>query len=141
MRLRFWLQVAVIACAGPVAASAGPDPVHGVRARPAATPLPIVRPEPPRAGRKRCISVDRVAGAVVQGDRAVELTIAGGQRWRLFLEQDCPTLSFYQGFYYRRGRAGMLCAGRDAVISRSGGECAIASITPINRSPSRRSRR
>lgn len=134
-RARSAALVALVALAvtAPVSAANNwsPDPVLGVRARPVPPVPPIVRPQPPPAGRKRCISVDRVAGAVVMGDRAVELSMATGARWRLFLAEDCPSLSFYQGFYYRRGRAGMLCAGRDAVISRAGGECGIASITPI----------
>jgi len=83
------------------------------------------------AGRRRCVSVDHMAGAVVIGDRAVELTMASGIRWRLNFARDCPALSFYQGFYYRRGQGGELCAARDAVIARSGGECPIESITTL----------
>ncbi len=90
-----------------------------------------VRPEPPQAGRKTCIRVDGIAGAQMFGDTAIELTMRNGQHWRLFLANQCPGLSFYQGFYYRRGKAGMLCAGRDTIGARSGGECAIASIVRI----------
>jgi len=107
-----------------------------VPAERAAVPPPPVRPPPPREGRKRCINVDHVAGAVVFGDQAVELTLSSGKRWRMVLAQGCPTLSFYQGFYYRRAQAGRLCAGRDVVIARSGGECAIVSIVPVQRSKS-----
>ncbi|MBB6227862.1 hypothetical protein FHS79_002043 [Polymorphobacter multimanifer] len=90
-----------------------------------------VRPEPPTEGRKTCIRVDGIAGAQMFGDTAIELTMRNGQHWRLFLANQCPGLSFYQGFYYRRGKAGMLCAGRDTIGARSGGECAIASIVRI----------
>lgn len=90
-----------------------------------------LRPEPPREGRKTCIGVDRIAGAQMFGDTAIELTLQNGQRWRLFLANQCPGLSFYQGFYYRRGKKGMLCAGRDTIGARSGGECAIASIVRV----------
>jgi hypothetical protein len=86
---------------------------------------------PPKAGRTRCINVDTVAGAVVIGDAAVELTMKSGLRWKMYFAQGCPALSFYQGFYYRRAHTGELCAGRDAVIARSGGKCSIASIMPI----------
>ena len=86
------------------------------------------RPPPPRAGRGRCISIDGIAGAQLYGDRALELTMRGNRRWRLYLAQECPALSFYQGFYYQQKRAGQLCAGRDAIGARSGGECAIAAI-------------
>ncbi|WP_310475559.1 DUF6491 family protein [Sandarakinorhabdus sp.] len=89
------------------------------------------RPPPPRAGRNRCIAVNAVAGAQLYGDRAIELTMRGGRRWRLHLAQDCPALSFYQGFYYQQKKTGQICAGRDAIGARSGGECAIAAIVQV----------
>lgn len=89
------------------------------------------RPFPPAAGRRQCISVNSLAGAQLFGDRAIELSMKNGQRYRLFLARECPALSFYQGFYYRRQRAGQLCAGRDVVGARSGGECLIASILRV----------
>lgn len=106
-------------------------------ALPPVAPLPAsTRPAPPAAGHHRCVAVAHMAGAMVIGDRAVELTMTNGQRWRMSFARDCPALSFYQGFYYRRAQQGALCAGRDAVIARSGGECPIASIialTPVRR--------
>ena len=89
------------------------------------------RPFPPKSGRNRCVSVDRLAGAQLFGDRAIELITKDGQRYRLFLDRECPALSFYQGFYYRRERAGQLCAGRDVIGARSGGECEIAAIIAV----------
>ncbi len=89
------------------------------------------RPAPPRAGRNRCISVNGLAGAQLYGDRAIEISMRDGRRYRMFFARECPGLSFYQGFYYRRGKAGQLCAGRDVVGARSGGECPIASIIPV----------
>jgi hypothetical protein len=89
------------------------------------------RVAPPKQGRGACIPVDRIAGAQLFGDSAIELTMTDGRHWRMFLADECPGLSFYQGFYYRRGKAGMICAGRDAIGARSGGECAIASIVPV----------
>ena len=91
------------------------------------------RPAPPLAGRTRCIGINTIAGAQMFGDRGIELTMKGGQRYRMFLGRDCPALSFYQGFYYRRAQAGTLCAGRDVIGARSGGECPIASIIPVRR--------
>ena len=86
------------------------------------------RPAPPRTGRGRCIDINGIAAAQIFGDRAIELTMRGGRRWRLHLAQECPGLSFYQGFYYQQRKAGQLCAGRDGIGARSGGECAIAAI-------------
>jgi hypothetical protein len=100
----------------------------------------LARPTPPRAGRNRCIATNGIAGAQLYGDRAIELTMRGGRRWRLHLAQECPGLSFYQGFYYQQKQTGQLCAGRDAIGARSGGECAIAAIVPLA-PPARKARR
>jgi hypothetical protein len=133
------LLVALLAGLAATSAMAAPDfepevaPEVAPWARvPIAPGKPVTtRPFPPKDGRKRCISVDGLAGAQLFGDRAIELSMRNGQRYRLFLAQECPALSFYQGFYYRRQRAGQLCAGRDVVGARSGGECPIASIMPV----------
>ncbi len=93
----------------------------------------VARPVVPRQGRRRCIAIDTIAAAQLFGDRAIELTLKGGKRWRLYLAQECPALSFYQGFYYQQSQAGRLCAGRDVIGARSGGECAIASIMPAGK--------
>lgn len=94
-----------------------------------------VRPFPPRIGRNRCIKMDGIAGAQLFSDRAIEITMRDGRHFRMFFARECPALSFYQGFYYRRARAGQLCAGRDAIGARSGGECPIASIIAVRQQP------
>ncbi len=94
----------------------------------------------PRRGSKQCIALSGVAGAQLFGDRAIELTMKGGQRWRMYLADECPGLSFYQGFYYQQKRTGQLCAGRDAIGARSGGECGIAAIVPVGQPVKRRKR-
>ena len=95
------------------------------------TPV-TTRPFPPKLGRRRCISVEGLAAAQLFGDRAIELSMKSGKRYRLFLGRECPALSFYQGFYYRRQRAGQFCAGRDVIGARSGGECEVASIIEVH---------
>lgn len=125
--------------ASPSPATVSRVPIITVTITPANVPRtaapPMARPMPPLQGAKRCIGVNTVAGAVVFGDSAVELTMKSGKRWRLYFAQRCPTLNFYSGFYYRRAQAGVLCAGKDSVISRAGGECAIASIMPVRSRP------
>ncbi len=107
-----------------------------VPARPGGDPLAVPpRAAVPRQGRRRCINIDNIATAQLFGDTAIELTLKGGRRWRLYLAQQCPALSFYQGFYYLQREAGQLCAGRDAIGARSGGECAIAAIVPAGKAP------
>lgn len=120
---------------GPAGVAAQRAPVSTVSwARmPIAPGTPVTtRPFPPKLGRRRCISVDGLAGAQLFGDRAIELSMKTGKRYRLFLARECPALSFYQGFYYRRQRAGQFCAGRDVIGARSGGECEVASIIEVH---------
>lgn len=94
------------------------------------TPAAPMRP-PSERSRHTCIAVDAIASAQLIGDSAVELIMNDGQHWRMLLAEECPGISFYHGFYYRRGRDGTLCAGRDVIGARSGGECAIASIVEV----------
>ncbi len=84
-----------------------------------------------RRAARQCIPINTMRAAQLLGERSIEVTLKGGQRWRMLLAEDCPALSFYQGFYYQPTRAGELCAGRDAVGARSGGECGITAIVPV----------
>ncbi len=133
-----WLVLILLVTAlAPGIAGAAPDAIVDATPAPWARvpigpgPPVTTRPFPPKDGRSRCISVDGLAGAQLFGDRAIELSMKNGRRYRLFLARECPALSFYQGFYYRRQRAGQLCAGRDVIGARSGGECPIASIMMV----------
>ncbi|MDO9488965.1 MAG: hypothetical protein Q7J32_11370 [Sphingomonadaceae bacterium] len=84
-----------------------------------------------KKSRRACIGSERIAAAVVTGERSIDLVLTGGERWRMGFKADCPALSYYQGFYYRQTQAGRLCAGRDAVLTRSGAECPIESLAKI----------
>jgi hypothetical protein len=126
--------------AGPAAAQREPPPPKSFEGeawrrmpvRPGGPPVPAARSTAAsRRAARQCIPISTLAGAQLLGDRAIEVTLKGGARWRMLLAEDCPALSFYQGFYYQPTRAGQLCAGRDAVGARSGGECGIAAIVPV----------
>jgi hypothetical protein len=135
-----WLRAALafgmlsLASAGlaapPPAGPAGPSTAWRRMAVAPGEPV-TMRPEPPRQGRKRCIDMRAVASARQYGERALELRMRGGRHFRLFLAQECPALAFYQGFYYRPSNNGQLCAGKDVIGARSGGECQISSILQI----------
>ena len=120
-RVLIWLGCVVLGAAATAGLAADRSTRHG-HGGPAAAA---------RLARTRCIGIDHVAGAIVFGDRAVELTMTDHSRWRMTFDAACPALSFYQGFYYRRAIAGHLCASRDAVISRAGGTCPIATIVRV----------
>lgn len=87
-----------------------------------ATPAPIEWKE---SKGPKCLSLATIAGAVVSDDDSVDLIFRGGGRIRAQLEDECPALDYYNGFYLRPTKDKRICAGRDSIHSRSGGECEI----------------
>lgn len=73
----------------------------------------------------KCMPLQGVAGAALIDPETVDFILQGGQRLRARLEDSCPALDYYNGFYLRPGEDGMICADRDAIHARSGGECQI----------------
>ncbi len=89
---------------------------------PMATP---VRRWKERKGPK-CIAGRGIAGAILVSLERVDFILPGGGRVRAELKSSCPALDFYNGFYLRPDPTdGMICADRDAIHARSGGECQI----------------
>lgn len=74
----------------------------------------------------KCVPANVLASAIISPDGDVDLIATDGRRLRAKLDDDCPTLNFYSGFYVKRSKDGMVCARRDALRSRSGGLCEIA---------------
>lgn len=73
----------------------------------------------------KCIPVAAVRRALLSGDAQVDFILAAGSgRIRARLDEDCPALDFYRGFYLQP-QDDQLCAGRDAIYSRMGGSCTI----------------
>jgi hypothetical protein len=72
-----------------------------------------------------CIDAAAIAGAAVAAPDAVDFILKGGQRMRARLEEECPALDYYRGFYVAPNPDGLICADRDAIRTRSGGECQI----------------
>lgn len=73
----------------------------------------------------KCVAMAGIAGAAVVAEDSVDLLIRGGERMRARFEEDCPNLDYYAGFYIRPGPDGQVCADRDSIRVRSGGECRI----------------
>lgn len=72
----------------------------------------------------RCIPGAAIRGAALSADGNVDFLLAGRKRVRAELDQDCPGLDFYKGFYLSPEDDGV-CAGRDTISSRMGGSCRI----------------
>jgi hypothetical protein len=74
-----------------------------------------------------CVPVSELAGAIVTARDRIDLVMRGGKRVRAELDDDCPGVDFYRGFYLKPAVDGLVCAGRDMVRARSGAKC------PVNR--------
>ncbi|HST36049.1 MAG TPA: hypothetical protein VLK25_05415 [Allosphingosinicella sp.] len=87
-----------------------------------------------REGRgPRCVPWNRILAAISPRENSVDFVFRDGQRVRAQLERRCPTLDFYRSLYITPTRDGQLCADRDTIRSRTGGECDIdqfRSLTP-----------
>ncbi|MBY8820770.1 hypothetical protein K7G82_00605 [Sphingomonas colocasiae] len=79
----------------------------------------------------RCISLNALAGAAITGEDSVDLILRGGTRLRARLDRDCPALDFYSGFYIKPTRDRRICADRDTIHARSGGQCEINSFKTL----------
>ena len=93
---------------------------------------PLAREALKKAGRAdligrgpRCIDPRRILGAAHLSQDSVDLIFRDNTRVRARLEGRCPALDFYRGFYVPMSADGQICADRDSIRSRTGGECQI----------------
>lgn len=89
---------------------------------------------PPAAGEQRvqCIPIDSIREAKIRDDRTIQLKMRGGLFYEMRLQNSCPGLSFYDGFYYRTTPNRQLCSGLDMIMARSGSRCPIDSFVRID---------
>jgi hypothetical protein len=73
----------------------------------------------------RCVAADAIAGATLVGPNSVDLILRDNSRMRAVLQRRCPALDYYYGFYVNGTEDGQICADRDSIRSRMGGECQI----------------
>ena len=79
-----------------------------------------------REGRgPRCVPARAVIGATALGRNSVDLVLRDNRRIRARLDNNCPGLDFYRGFYVNGTEDGLICADRDSIRSRMGGQCEI----------------
>lgn len=88
-----------------------------------------VRPPPPRVRwveRKgpKCISAPSIQGAFLEGNDHVDFVLEGRRLLRAELEENCPALDFYTGFYLSSDDD-RVCAKRDTVRTQMGETCRI----------------
>jgi hypothetical protein len=72
-----------------------------------------------------CVPARSIVGASLLSQNSVDLILRDQSRVRAKLESRCPALDYYYGFYITPTRDGMICADRDIIRSRMGGQCEI----------------
>lgn len=73
----------------------------------------------------KCVAAGDILAAAVLARSSVDLVLRGGYRVRARFSATCPGLDYYSGFYAVPSADGKLCADRDVVRDRAGGECEI----------------
>lgn len=96
-----------------------------------------VRPPPGRfqwveRNGPKCIASGAIRGAFLAGNDHVDFLLSGRRLVRAKLDEDCPALDFYEGFYLN-SEDELICAKRDFVRSRMGGRCRIERFRALQR--------
>jgi hypothetical protein len=78
----------------------------------------------------KCIHTGAIHGALLSNAQQVDFVLRGERRIRAQLDEACPALDFYGGFYLQP-EDDRICAGRDAIRSRMGGSCMIERFTQL----------
>jgi hypothetical protein len=99
-----------------------------------APPPPVALPRFKEKRGPRCIDAATIGAAAISAADSVDFILKGGTRVRAKLESECPALDYYSGFYVRPPGDGKICADRDSIHTRSGGDCQVDRfrlLTPI----------
>ena len=83
----------------------------------------------------KCVAAKSIVGASLLGEDSVDLLLRNSSRIRAELENSCPALDYYYGFYIRPNADGQICADRDAIRSRMGGQCEIERFRALTAKP------
>lgn len=72
----------------------------------------------------KCVPANLIAGAVLSGPSSIDFLLRNRQRVRAIMDSDCPAIDFY-GSFYLQPDDDRICAKRETVRSRVGGNCRI----------------
>ena len=74
---------------------------------------------------KDCIPISTIVGVEPGPNNRLMLFMSDRRILTAELEKSCNARDFYSGFLIERSTDGMICAGRDRLLSRSGSNCAL----------------
>jgi hypothetical protein len=83
----------------------------------------------------RCVPTRAIAGAALLSENSVDLILRDRRRFRAKLDNSCPELDYYFGFYINATIDGLVCADRDIIRSRVGGQCGIERFRALQAIP------
>jgi len=100
-----------------------------------------VRPRPPQVQwvehkGPKCVHASNIQGAFLSGNDHVDFIMEKGRFLRAHLDENCPALDFYAGFYLSSADE-RVCAKRDVIRSRMGATCQIDAFSKLERKVSR----
>ena len=82
-----------------------------------------------------CVPARSILAATALKQRSVDLILRDRTRVRAKFARNCPALDYYFGFYVTPAQDGKICADRDSVRSRVGGECSIDAFKKLRAEP------
>jgi hypothetical protein len=94
-------------------------------------PPPERRPRWKEKKGPKCVALDGLGGFAITTPDSIDLFLKEGVRYRAHLENGCPSIAFYSGFYIRPTEDGRICVDRDPIHSRAGGRCGIVAIRKL----------
>lgn len=94
-------------------------------------PRPIELPQWREKHADKCVKTEKLVAALGSNEDSVDLLLIDGKRLRAKLQANCPAIDFYEGFYIKPQKDGKLCAARDSLRLRSGGQCGITEFRSL----------
>ncbi len=115
-----------------------------IRISPRAAPMPMMpsaladldgarRGEPRFIERKmgKCLALNGIAGVQAGPRNKLVLMLRDGRVVSATLDKACQGRDYYSGFLVAKNADGMLCTGRDELLSRSGSNCKVSGFRQI----------
>lgn len=106
----------------------GPDPRDPRRGLFAGVPARGGGPRIEERRMNQCVPVSAIAGVQPDGASRLVLFLRDQRMVSATLDKACNARDFYSGFLVERSADGMICGGRDKLLSRSGSNCALGKL-------------
>ena len=84
----------------------------------------------------KCLPAGAIRGAFLSGPSSVDFIMRDRSRVRARMDDDCPALDFYDGFYLE-SEDERICAKREEIRSREGSSCRIERFRTLVPKPNR----